>query len=75
MSSDKHLGNCISLDIQDWNVISSVCDLYKKVTVLYLTLAHTIVYHYIACSIHSVCICMGVNSGRKIQNSLAQGET
>ena len=30
MNSDKHLGNFISSDIQDRNVISSVCDLYQR---------------------------------------------
>ena len=43
VNSDTHLGNCISSDIQDRNVISSVCDLYQISIVLYLTLAHAIV--------------------------------
>ena len=30
VNSDKHLGNFISSDIQDRNVISSVCDLYQR---------------------------------------------
>ena len=29
MNSDKHLGNFISSDIQNRNVISKVCDLYQ----------------------------------------------
>ena len=28
--SDKHLGNFMSSDIQDRNVISSVCDVYQR---------------------------------------------
>ena len=30
VNSDMHLGNFISSDIQDRNVISSVCDLYQR---------------------------------------------
>ena len=30
VNCDKHLGNFISSDIQDRNVISSVCDLYQR---------------------------------------------
>ena len=30
VNSDKHLGNLFPSDIQDRNVISSVCDLYQR---------------------------------------------
>ena len=30
MDNDKHLGNCISNDIHDRNIVSSVCDFYQR---------------------------------------------
>ena len=38
MNSEKHLGNFISSDIEDRNVISSVCDLYKRTNSIILDL-------------------------------------
>ena len=42
VNSDKNLGNCISSDIQDRNVISSVCDLYKG--------SNMIISHFSSCN-------------------------
>ena len=82
MNSDKHLGNFISSDIQDRNVISSVCDLYQR--------SNSIISDFSSCnsvsldSLHNSFYIhiygyelwnLNNNQDKKIQNSLAQDET
>ena len=57
---DKHLGNYISTDNHDRNIIANVCDLYQR--------SNSIITEFHACdsetldSLHST-FCMDVNSG------------
>ena len=82
VNSDKHLGNFISSDIQDRNVISSVCDLYQR--------SNSIISDFSSCnsvsldSLHNTfcmhmygCELWNLSNGHdeKFKNNLAQGET
>ena len=57
VSHDKHLGNCISTDIHDRNILANVCDLYQ--------LSDSIITEFHACdseildSLHSI-FCMNM---------------
>ena len=63
VNKDKHLGNYISTNIYDRNIISNVCDFYQRSNMSSVTLAFVIVKHCTKYILLFVCTCTVVNFG------------
>ena len=63
VDSDKHLGNYISTNITDRNIIDNTCDLYQRIIESLAISEYAIVMHDIASTEPTVCICMAVSCG------------